>query len=58
MKEYVCKGCGETFTDADLRDFRDMGEAYHREKGCFLCPDCWDDFQRLTLEEQAAILLK
>ncbi len=58
MKEYICKECGEVFTDAELKEFREMGEAHHREKGCFFCPDCWDSFRRLTLEEQAAALLK
>ena len=58
MKDIVCRMCGEDFTEGDLDDFRDLGEQYHWEKGCFLCPDCWDEFQRLTLEEQAAALLE
>lgn len=58
MKEYTCKSCGDTFTADDLREFREMGEAYHREKGCFLCPDCWDSFQRLPLEDQMQLLMK
>lgn len=51
-KVIECVMCGETFTEADLVDLREMGEAYHREKGCFLCPDCWDRFQRMDPEEQ------
>ena len=31
-----------------------MGEAYHLEDGCFLCPDCWDKYRRLPLEMQAS----
>ena len=58
MKEYTCKSCGDTFTADDLREFREMGEAYNREKGCFLCPDCWDSFQRLPLEDQMQLLMK
>lgn len=54
---YVCRVCGERYTAADLKELREMGEAYHREKGCFFCPDCWDDFQRLPLERQAEILI-
>jgi|GEM_PF-2870310 hypothetical protein len=57
-KELVCQKCGERFTDTDLQEFREMGEAFHREKGFFLCPDCWDDFQHLTLEEQMVYLWK
>lgn len=57
MKDIVCRMCGEDFTEADLDDFRDMGEEYHWENGCFFCPDCWDTFNRMSLEEQAAELL-
>ncbi len=55
--ESECTMCGDTFTEADLEEFQEMGEAYHREKGCFLCPDCWDTFQRLPLEEQASVAI-
>ncbi len=58
MKGHTCEGCGDTFTDEELREFREMGEAYHLEEGCFYCPDCWDDFQRLELGKRAEILLK
>ena len=47
-----CVMCGETFTETDLTELREMGEAYHREEGCFLCPDCWDSFRRMDPEEQ------
>lgn len=57
MRIYQCRGCGETFTEADLVDLREMGEAYYREKGCFLCPDCWDSFQRMDLEEQLKMVM-
>lgn len=52
-----CVMCGDTFTEADLAELREIGEAYHREKGCFLCPDCWDSFQRMPLEEQARVAI-
>ena len=55
--DYVCRLCGESYTAADLKELREMGETYHREKGCFLCPDCWDAFQRLALERQVEILI-
>ena len=54
---HICRLCGESYTAADLKELREMGEVYHREKGCFLCPDCWDNFQRLPLERQAEILI-
>ncbi|MBQ3478177.1 MAG: Lar family restriction alleviation protein [Clostridia bacterium] len=47
-----CIMCGETLTEDDLTELRDMGEQYHHEKGCFLCPDCWDCFRRMDPEEQ------
>ncbi len=58
MKEHTCKDCGDTFTDEELRELHELGEPYHLEKGCFLCPDCWANFQRLPPEEQLAFLLK
>ena len=56
-EEIECVMCGETYTSDDLKELDDMGEHYHREEGCFLCPDCWDNFQRLPLEEQTKIAI-
>ena len=53
MNKVRCARCGDIFTTADLDELREMGEAYHLEKGYFLCPDCWDMFQQMHLEEQA-----
>ena len=53
MNKVGCARCGDIFTTADLNELREMGETYYLEKGCFLCPDCWDVFQRMSLEEQA-----
>ena len=53
MNKVWCARCGDIFTTADLNELREMGEAYYLEKGCFLCPDCWDELQRMSLEEQA-----
>lgn len=50
--EVECVMCGDTFTETELAELREMGEAYHHEEGCFLCPDCWDSFQRMDPEEQ------
>ena len=53
MNKVRCARCGDIFTTADLNELREMGETYYLEKSCFLCPDCWDAFQRMSLEEQA-----
>lgn len=53
MSKVRCARCGDIFTTADLNELREMGEAYYLEKGYFLCPDCWDMFQQMHLEEQA-----
>lgn len=55
--EIECAMCGDTFTEVDLAGFREMGEAVHREKHFFLCPDCWDTFRRMPLEEQARVAI-
>lgn len=52
-----CVMCGDTFTEDGLKELDDMGERYHREDGCFLCPDCWNRFRRLDPEEQARIAI-
>lgn len=51
-KEIECVMCGETFTEDDLAELREIGEAYHREDGCFLCPDCLDSLRRMDPTEQ------
>ena len=50
-----CASCGAGWSRLRRRrrDCYEMGETYYLEKGCFLCPDCWDMFQQMHLEEQA-----
>lgn len=55
--EVECVMCSETFTEDDLEELRGMGEQYHREDGCFLCPDCWDSFRRMDPEEQVKMAI-
>lgn len=50
----TCKRCGEEYTAEELRELREMGEKY--SKSPFLCPDCFDWFQRLDAEEQFSFL--
>lgn len=53
---FKCRNCGEEYTAEELRELREMGEEYNNSP--FLCPDCWDEFQRLDSEDQLRYLLK
>lgn len=44
-----CKMCGDVYSAEDLRELREMGEEYNRKP--FLCPDCFDEFNRLDSED-------
>ena len=35
-----------------------MGEIFHKDKGSFFCPDCWDNYCHLDLEDQIDETLK
>lgn len=50
-----CKMCGDVYSAEDLRELREMGEKYNRKP--FLCPDCFDEFNRLDSEDQMELLL-
>lgn len=50
-----CKMCGDVYSVEDLRELREMGEEYNRKP--FLCPDCFDEFNRLDSEDQMELLL-
>ena len=54
----TCAWCRESYTSLDLEELREMGEAYHLEDGCCLCPDCWDTYRRQPLEMQASAAIK
>ena len=45
-----CVKCGEVFTPDEIREWKECGDAYSRQP--FMCPDCYDRFQRMDLEEQ------
>ena len=55
---HKCLFCEDTYTKQDLAELDEMGEKYHLESDYepFVCPDCFDDFQRLPLEEQLKAL--
>lgn len=48
----MCRMCGESFTEDDLRELRGFNEPYWCDGEMFICPDCWDSFRRMDLEEQ------
>ena len=50
-----CKMCGDVYSAEDLREIREMGEEYSKKP--FLCPDCFDRFNRLDSEDQMELLL-
>ena len=47
-----CAYCGDIFTPDDLAELKEMGEDFHFEHGCFLCPDCYSHYSSLDLEDQ------
>ncbi len=53
----VCAGCGDRYTEADIKELAECGERCFKGRGFFLCPDCYDAFTRLDLEDQEAYLL-
>lgn len=53
-----CLFCEDTYTAQDLAEIKEMGEAYWKTEKQFVCPDCYDDLQRLPLEEQLKALLQ
>lgn len=50
-----CKICGDEYSKDDIRELKMMGEDFNRFP--FICPDCWDEFQRLDSEDQMKLLL-
>jgi hypothetical protein len=54
VEVFKCKRCGDEFTNEELRELKEIGEAY--SKFPFLCPDCFDEFQRLDSEDQMRYL--
>lgn len=52
---FRCKICGDEYSKEDIRELKMMGEDFNRFP--FICPDCWDEFQRLDSEDQMKLLL-
>lgn len=58
MNKYKCLFCGDTYTNDEIRELKEMGEKMWKTEKEFVCPDCYDDLRRLPLEEQAKALLQ
>ena len=50
--------CGEEFTDEEIEEMLSMGEKIYCETTGFVCPDCYDDYYRLVLEDQLIEAMK
>ena len=53
-----CRICGDAFTGEDVAHMGEFGDPYHYENGALICPDCYDRFSRLSLEDQMDTLTK
>lgn len=53
-----CLFCEDTYTAQDIDEIKEIGESVYHTKTQFVCPDCYDDLQRLPLEEQLKALLQ
>ena len=42
--------CGQIYTDEELKELKEASEPIGMNP--FLCPDCFDDFQKMSLEDQ------
>lgn len=50
-----CTVCGERYTGEEVAELRAEGEEFNMHP--FMCPDCYDRFQRKDLEDQFAQLM-
>ena len=50
-----CVFCGQIYTDEELKELKGAGEPTGMNP--FLCPDCFDDFQKMNLEDQMIFLM-
>lgn len=60
--DVVCCVCGERYSSDDLAELREMGDAYYLDltvhPANFMCPDCWDDYNHMSAEEQLAVCMR
>ena len=53
-----CALCEEQFANDDLEEMKEMGKAFYHESNYFICPDCYDDYRRMCLEDQLSIVME
>ncbi len=53
-----CLDCGEEYTERDLLELDEIGEHYYLDNESFICPDCWDNFDRKSLEDKIKAALE
>lgn len=51
----ICTRCGERYTSEEISELRAEGEQFSLHP--FMCPDCYDSFERQNLEDQFAQLM-
>ena len=51
----VCTKCGDKFSGEEISEWRSEHEAFSDHP--FICPDCYDRFQRMDLEDQFSVLM-
>lgn len=51
----ICVGCKGRYTGEEISELRSEGEQFSMNP--FMCPDCYDRFQRQDLEDQFSELL-
>ena len=47
-----CSMCGEQFTADEVKELAEMGEPFQFCDGKFFCPDCYERYNRQSLEDQ------
>lgn len=51
-----CVKCGDTFSGEEISELQAEGERFSFHP--FICPDCYDNFQRKDLEDQFKQLME
>lgn len=51
-----CISCNDQFCKEDMKEWKEAGEPFSLTP--FICPDCYDHFNRKDLEDQFNYLMK
>lgn len=55
-KTFTCSRCGEVFDEEEVAEWKSSKESFSMNP--FLCPDCFDQLQRMDLEDQLHYLME